>query len=655
MKKIILKNLTLRNFRGEKEKTVNFNTDKETSVYGANGVGKTRLYDAFMWLLFGKDTQDRKDYNVRTIEGNEPLHRVECSVSAIFLIDNEEINIKRAFNEKWIKPRGQDKEIFKGNETECFWNDVPITVTDYQKRINEIVNETVFKMITNPHYFVNMKWQYQREHLFQIAGTVSDEEIIRNNPELSILLDKISGKSFADFKKELLARKRRLKEELEQIQPKIDQTQKLMPEEVDFAALEWQIKEIENEIAKIDKAILDKTEASRQNYEAIQKKQSEINTLKQQQQKLLFEAQNKERENVFLLNSKRQEIVNNILTLDNEVKKFKQDIEFLEKDVNEKTKAIEEYKKEIAELRKRWFEENSIEFKGENTCQLCGQQLPESMKKDAERLFYELKKEKLAKITTDGVQVKNKIAELEKNISETQKNIENKQAEVLEKEKLIFSLRNELSIIPVLSEKTIIKEEISGYMELSEQIEVLEAEIKVLESGSMIDTGELKIKKQHLQNELSKLQIELSNRDLIKKYKEEIKQLEQQGKELAQAIATAEGEEFLIRKFTKIKINECESRINNLFSFVTFRLFDYTLEGDEIETCVSLVNGVPFDVANTAGQINAGLDIINTLVKFYGVSAPIFIDRRESVNELIPTQSQIINLIVTKDKFLNVE
>ncbi len=125
MKKVVLQSITLRNFRGEKERTTNFNLNGETTIMGDNGLGKSRHFDAFMWLLFGKDTKDRKDYNIRTIEGKEPIHRVECSVSATLLIDGQSLTIKRAFTEKWVKPRGQVDEVFKGNETECFWNDVP--------------------------------------------------------------------------------------------------------------------------------------------------------------------------------------------------------------------------------------------------------------------------------------------------------------------------------------------------------------------------------------------------------------------------------------------------------------------------------------------------------------------------------------------------
>ena len=144
----------------------------------------------------------------------------------------------------------------------------------------------------------------------------------------------------------------------------------------------------------------------------------------------------------------------------------------------------------------------------------------------------------------------------------------------------------------------------------------------------------------------------LSSRETIVQFQNQIAQLEAQGKDLAQQIADVEREEYTIQNFTKAKIDECERRINGLFSLVKFKLFDYTIEGNESETCVPLVDGVPFPSVNTAGKVNAGLDIINALTRFYGVTAPIFIDGRESVNRLIKTESQIINLVVSHDKEL---
>ena len=81
-------------------------------------------------------------------------------------------------------------------------------------------------------------------------------------------------------------------------------------------------------------------------------------------------------------------------------------------------------------------------------------------------------------------------------------------------------------------------------------------------------------------------------------------------------------------------------------------MFEQQINGGETPTCVGTVNGVPYPDLNTAMKINAGMDIINTLSEANNVYAPIFIDGRESINQLAECQSQIINLIVTKDKQL---
>lgn len=159
MKTIKLHSITLVNWRGEKKRTTTFNDDAPTYILGGNGLGKSRHFDAFCWLLFGKDSHDRKDFELRTYdEHHQPLHHCECSVEAVISVDGTEHTIKREYKEQWMKPRGQVEEVFKGNITECTWDGVPVKVSDFQKRIAEnIIDETIFKMITNPHYFAEKK------------------------------------------------------------------------------------------------------------------------------------------------------------------------------------------------------------------------------------------------------------------------------------------------------------------------------------------------------------------------------------------------------------------------------------------------------------------------------------------------------------------
>ncbi len=653
MKKVIIKSLTLTNWRGERSRTTLFDPII-TTISGGNGLGKSRHFDAFMWLLFGKDKEDRKDFNIKTVVDGQPLMKTECEVIGVLNVDGEDITLRRAFVEDWVKPRGQVEQVFKGNKTECYWNETPVNVTEYQKRVNTIIDDSVFKMVTNPLFFASMPWKNQREQLFQLAGTVTDQEIANSKPEFSALLDKISGKSFSDFKSELAARKKHLKSDLAEIQPRIDQTQRLMPEMTDFATLEEEVARIEAEIEKVDKAMNDATERVRQQYEAIQERQSKINALKSLRQQILFDAQSKAKEEAFNANSNRRELEEQIKAVKREIHGYVQD----EISANNKLKKLQERMQylitESDALRSDWYKENEATYNGETKCSCCGQELPDAMKAEALAHFNQYKQARLDEITRNGKNFKAEIEDAKKQISEIEQDKDNAISSAKVKEEELHALENQLATLSEVKQVEIIPDNIKEYSDLTKQITDLEA---TLEAGTeKVDTSEYQERKKELSCNRDEVKARLADRERIEQFKKQIANLEAKGKDLAQQIADAEREEYTAQQFTKAKIDECEKRINGLFTMVTFRLFDYTIEDTKkenpIETCIPLVNGVPFAVANTASQVNAGLDIINALTSFYGVKAPIFIDNRESVNEIIPTQSQVINLVVTDDKQL---
>ena len=653
MKKVIIKSLTLTNWRGERSRTTQFDPIS-TTISGGNGLGKSRHFDAFMWLLFGKDKEDRKDFNIKTVVDGQPLMKTECEVIGVLNVDGEEITLRRAFVEDWVKPRGQVKQVFKGNKTECYWNDTPVSITEYQKRVNAIIDDSVFKMVTNPLFFVSMPWKNQREQLFQLAGTVTDQEIANSKPEFSALLDKISGKSFSDFKSELAARKKRLKADLAEIQPRIDQTQRLMPEMTDFATLEEEVARIEAEIEKVDKAMNDATERVRQQYEAVQERQSKINALKSQRQQVLFDAQSKAKEEAFNANSNRRELQERINVVKREIHGYVQDENSANTQLEKLHEQIQDLTSKSDTLRSEWYKENEVQFNGETTCRCCGQELPESMKEEAREHFNKHKQGILEEITSKGKVYKAEIECANKSISEVEQDKNNAISGAKVKEEELHALEEQLATLSEVKQVEIIPDNIKEYLDLAHQIADLEATLEV--GTEKVDTSEYQERKKELSRNRDEVKAKLADRERIEQFKKQIADLEAKGKDLAQQIADAEREEYTVQQFTKAKIDECEKRINGLFTMVTFRLFEYTIEDankeNPVETCIPLVNGVPFTVANTAGQVNAGLDIINALCNFYGITAPIFIDNRESVNQIIYTQSQVINLVVTNDKQL---
>lgn len=639
------------NWRGAKERTTNFNADV-TTIMGANGLGKSRHFDAFIWLLFGKDSKDRKDFEIKSNdEDGNPLQKCECSVTGVLSVDGEELTLKRALVEDWVKPRGQVEQVFKGNHTECWWNETPVRVGDYQARVHEVIDETVFKMITNPAFFINMPWKQQREQLFLLAGTITDTEIAANDPAFAALLDKISGKSLADFKTELAARKKRLKIELDNIQPRIDQTQKMMPESEDWAALEADIERCNTRESEINAQLADEATANRAKYEAEQEKQRRIAELESSRQEAIRKAQQEAKDKAFEANAARREKSASRSSKARLLELTKNELSGNRREIARIEAEIARIKGEQDKLRDTWQTENARAFDESSTiCPYCGQPLPADRVEESRKHFNDSKDKKLGEITAKGQAMGKEIAELEKVLAKVRKATADIEAQEKEIASFIEECDKFLADNPETTWEQLVPATNPAVADIDKQIADIKATIATATTGNYNQA--LADELDAVKTKRGQAQLRLGKRDQIKKCNDEIARLEASGKDLAQQIADAEKEEYTITQFTKAKIEECERRINGLFTMVHFRLFDYTIDGNEFETCVPLIDGTPFQVANTAKQVNAGLDIINALCKFNGVCAPIFIDNRESVNNLIPCESQIINLVVTTDKEL---
>ena len=80
---IRLKKIQLRNFKIHKDFT--FEPDgNNASIYADNKKGKTTIYDAFMWLMFGKNSEGRTDFNLKPTGVDRP----EVEVQAVLSIDS---------------------------------------------------------------------------------------------------------------------------------------------------------------------------------------------------------------------------------------------------------------------------------------------------------------------------------------------------------------------------------------------------------------------------------------------------------------------------------------------------------------------------------------------------------------------------------------
>lgn len=646
----------MRNWRGEKERTTNFNLDAPTFILGGNGLGKSRHFNAFCWLLFGKDSEDRKDFEVRSYDSNHNLlHRCECSVEATLIVDGEELTIKREFAEQWTKPRGQVDEVFSGNVTLCTWNGTPIKVGEYQSRVNEcIINDTLFKMLTNPKYFTEkMKWQEQREVLLQMAGVKSDEEIATDNEEFKKLLDVLSGKSLSDYRKEISVEKKRLKAELNEIGPRIDQTQKMMPETEDWAAIEKQLKEVDRQISELTKQL---TDAASLDEACIKEKQEIVHKIALSKAKLqeLQDMQQLEATKLArVFNTERREIESNLKTANEELSTLTIDRNRNNERVAYLNKAITNITQQLDTLRSEWHKINSRVYGGEETCPHCGQQLPEDRLQEMRDIFDSKKQADLEVNNKRGKELKCRLDDYNCELSSKTAEIERLSNAVTSKQGEIDSLYKQLSGTPEKKVNDFSFAKTEEMEAIEQQIATLEAKYKEVDNKD--DNKILKDierRRDVLADERTVLQTRLQKRLQIERSNIEIERLENAGRELSQKIADVEQREYVAAQFTKKKIEDCEKRINSMFDLVKFQLFDYTQDGNEFECCTCLVDGAPYATASSAGKVNAGLNIIRSLCKFNNVTAPIFCDGSESVNSYIEMDSQMIFLKVTTDNQL---
>lgn len=644
------------NWRGEKGRTTNFNIDAPTFILGANGLGKSRHFNAFCWLLFGKDSEDRKDFNVRSYDEHHNLfHRCECSVEATLIVDGEELTIKREFAEQWTKPRGQVEEVFNGNVTLCTWNGAPIKVTEYQNRVNEcIINDTLFKVLTNPKYFTEkMKWQDQREVLLQMAGIKSDEEIAASNEEFKKLLDILSNKSLSDYRKEIAAAKKRLKVELNEIGPRIDQTQKMMPEAEDWTAIENEIKEINEQISTLTAQVqgfASADEAKANERIAISR---EIAKLNEELQELRDKQQQEATKQASEANAEKREVESKLKTSNSELSTINIDKGRVKERIGYITKQVSEITDQLTKMRQNWYNINAAEYSGSDICPCCGQLLPEEKRLEARNLFAEKKQKDIISLNARGMQLKGQLEDLNTELATKESEEATLEKALADKQEEINKLYEQLSSMKEKTTSDFIFGDTEEMIAIQNKIKELGAKRDEVSSQSDNEVlKEIENKRDSLADERKSLEERLQRREQIEKANKEIKRLENLGRDLSQQIADVEQREYVAAQFTKKKIEDCETRINAMFKLVKFQLFDYTQDGNEFECCTCLVDGVPYATANSAGQVNAGLDIIRSLCKFNNVCAPIFCDGSESVNSFIEMPSQMIFLKVTTDNQL---
>ncbi len=649
--------LVLDNFKGAKHFELNAE-GKDIVVKGENNTGKTTIADAFYWLLFNKDSKGATKFSIKTLDSTgEEINNLKHSVYAVLDIDGKEQHIKKTYSEKWTRKRGQAKSTFTGHETiyELGATEDELTpkkLKDFNEFINSIISdEQIFKLTTNPFWFNSLKQDERKKILMSLVDEVTDEDVINSDSKLKELKKLLGDGSLEDFKMRISRNKKSINEDLKAIPVRVDEINHNMPDvrKYNKQVLEEELNEINNQINQVDIEIKDV-----ENGLEIEKIEKEIKSKELDIQYLKDNHNHGNRRDLSTLINQDSELQRAIAIKRRDLSNLTAELqknESVMEEQNEKFKALGIKHKELVNEQK--------EFTTATVCDCCGQDIPEHMQQEAIQKMKENyntdKSERLEKIQSDGIEIRNKVKQLSEQNDEIESTLEELKEEIEKETKKVEEIKE--SIKKIESNNTDVKDT-DEYKQLDSEIKALkEKKGQSIQSMSEDVQNIVKSKKEPLINQQQEFKQKLDDIQVSQRAVDRIKELETKQEQLAQEYNELEHATFLTEEFTKQKVNIMEGSINDKFEITKFKLFDVQINQGVQDVCIATHNGVPFDSGlNNAARINVGLDIINALSKHYNFYAPIMIDNAESVTEVHKTTSQQIQLEVSKkDKALTVE
>lgn len=649
--KLRLISLNISNFAGIKSESFDFG-GKDAKIYGDNATGKTTTAVAINWLLFDKGLEGQKIDIVPKDDNNNHIHEAVPTVTAVFEMDGNEIKLSRESHPNYEKVEGSTKKHYKNSRTtKQYIDEVPYPITKYKAEINKIIDEDVFKLVTNPDAFPQLHWQDKRKMLFEISGDITDEQVIESSKELESLLDVINNRSIEDEKKVIKEKLSKAKEDLEYIPVQI----RTLNDQLDEDIYKYNVLAIEKEI-----------ETHNIKLSELNNKRMEIENggaalgIRKQINEKQFELDNMKR-------SIESDSVDKKNGVQREVSSLKSDIEILNSKadrISSEIKVMNGRKDTLlSEYHELVKERDGVEMEKfhahiDDTCPTCSQILPESdietARKTAEEQFNMKKSQRLERLQSDIEQTikagKDIAAAIEKN-KERRNDIDTQE---LTTNKRIQTLEQQLE---KLKGNAVSAEDNEAYQRLQSEIQSLETQLANDKENVQTQVSEINEQIVNVQSEISECQNLIAQHKAAENIKKSIEEYHSKEDSLLDVIEELKHQQYLLDQFTKTKVNLITEKVNEMFDLARFKLFHTQVNGDIKETCEIMSDGITYDGGlNNAARINVGIDITNTLSTYYGIELFQFIDNAEAVTQLKESNSQQIQLIVSEaDKELRME
>lgn len=678
MKNVKIKSLTLNNYRcfsGDREFHANFG--EKTRVSGKNGSGKSTVMNAVMEVLTGKNADGTQADNVRPIVNGREVEGVDVERTVVLDIDGKETEIKKITKQKRERVDGVMQYVPRSNVNSYTVDGISFN----QKKLDEFITENICSPETllaccNPNAFLSLKSTTDmRAFLEKMAGFDLNEYIKSMGAEFAEVEEITKGHPIEQVQKTLNKqltdqKKSTTKAETEW---KYEKSKVVDSGEDDVTHLTDQKVSYENQIA-----ILDEQEKSLDDVMAAYDQKSKyILDLKFEQSDVVRKA------NEGLVNQKKR-LNEDAFLLEQEKKNAENDLHMAEMDLKHANMDVERHTAEIKQAQIDWKtysereypEENFEKIKAEQfdesslVCPTCGQDLPSEQaekiraeferkkairiksEEDIREQFYKQKDKKLTEITESG----NKAAADLKEAKKAQEEAEQKIAELKQKiTSLAMEIQQKQAELSKLPESVDLSGDVE-YQKITAKIEQAETALHEMNSGSE-QRREIADKRNDFIRECAKIDAEISNINRKKQAHEgEVEKLYQAFRDSSQREADIQRRKDILKNFSIQKNERIASMINPVFSEFQFEFLEFTQDGNPVETCRMVSDGIEYRDMNHSKKILVQADLLRGFQELSGLNLFVFIDDTESVNdENLPDMDRQMILLKVTDTDLKVE
>lgn len=640
---IRLKQLHMENFKCHKALTLYFGGEN-ASIYGDNATGKTSVYDALTWLLFGKDSAGNGEKNIEikplAPDGSVKDHQAVTEVEAVLLADGEEISLKRTYQEVWSTKRGSSEATYDGNTSEYYVDGVPCKANAYKAKVTELVDEEQFRLLTTVSYFPDkLPWQKRREALFSLFGALDDRQIMETDQRFAPLMEAMGKLPLEDFKKVVTQKRKGFLATRNEVPARISECEKTIS---DLSGLDFDGAEAQLSILNARRDSLNAELLAIQQNTAVQSKEIELKKAK-------LDVEAIERDNANFRHA-QESAVPSAAGLEAELRRAMASLDSAKRSLDMHLRQIQRCDDQISTVRERWKQIKSEEYTGSDTCPTCGQNLPAYQIVRAAKAFADDKKRRLEQMVQLSEGYKADKEKAQQDEQDDRGCIQGFEKIILDVEERIRKAKEAETVIsdmPDYAEKK--SAALAAVTDIGAEL------TKLKEDASSAASG-LKSRMSEVRAEIERVSGIAGLRNAYEYAQRRIQELREDAQAAAENLSQLDKLLYLMEEFSRYKASFVENGINDKFRIARFRLFREQANGGVEDRCDVVYDGVPYIGLNNGMKINVGIDIINTLSSAYGVTVPLFVDNAESVTNLEKCGCQVVRLVVSEnDKELRVQ